>query len=272
MKKIFILLFMIFTLFLTGCDGGKVDLNYSNYTKDFKAYEMLELGFKYDKEVSNPYDSSCISMDAVISFNNKSVTVPMFYYESYERSLVEDVEKLSPTNINGWRLRYTPLESGTYTFKVKVKHGSKTMNYDLGSYNVLPGNKDANLRVSSDNVHLEFSNGNSFVGIGHNLCGWEWAGVDNMQGTYEYDKWFMNLKNNGANMTQFDLCEGDNIEWTYKENELPTSESFGGVNRYNQAAAWKMDYKVKTATDLGLYFRVSLFHWEDFGAVCSLCF
>lgn len=266
MKKVFLLIVSLFLFIVTGCDG-KIEspaLTYSNYSENHRAYDLLELGFVYEEEVANPYDSSEISMDAIITFNNKTISVPMFYYESYERSLNNDVEKLSPTNNNGWRLRYTPLEAGEYHIVAEVKDGTKIKKYELGTYNILAGNKDANLKVSSDKAHLEFSNGNSFVGIGHNLCGWEWAGVDNMQGTYEYDKWFTNLKMNGANMTQFDLCEGDNIEWTSIEYELPTSKDYNGVHYYNQQSSWKMDYKVKTATDLGLYFRFSLFHWEDF--------
>ena len=265
MKKIFIYILFVSIFVLTGCDRNTVVvLNYSNYSELHKAFEVLELGFEYDKEINNPYNSSEITMDAIITFNDKTVSVPLFYYESFERTLDNDVEKLNPTNNDGWRLRYTPLETGTYDIRVKVNHNKKTKSLYLGRYFINPGDKDGNLQVSSDKTHLEFSNGNSFVGIGHNLCGWEWAGVDNMQGTYEYDRWFTELVSNGANMTQFDLCEGDNIEWTNIDYELPTSTGYDGVNSYNQQAAWKMDYKVKTATDLGLYFRFTLFHWEDF--------
>ena len=122
MKKVFLLIVSLFLFIVTGCDG-KIEspaLTYSNYSENHRAYDLLELGFVYEEEVANPYDSSEISMDAIITFNNKTISVPMFYYESYERSLNNDVEKLSPTNNNGWRLRYTPLEAGEYHIVAEV--------------------------------------------------------------------------------------------------------------------------------------------------------
>ena len=72
------------------------------------------------------------------------------------------------------------------------------------------------------------------------------------------------MAQNGANLTQFDFCEGDQIEWTPCDNELPFSEDWKGLNEYNQQNAWKMDRRFQTAEELGIFFRLSLFHWEDF--------
>ena len=82
MKKIFLFILFFVSFTLISCDSSKqINLNYSNYTNPHQAYEVLELGFNYEKEVTNPYNSEEIAMDAVISFNNKTVSVPLFYYE-----------------------------------------------------------------------------------------------------------------------------------------------------------------------------------------------
>ena len=239
---------------------------YDSAGKGIRAFELLEVGFNGDSKEKNPYDSSAIKKDAIVHLpDGKSVTVPMFWYEEYERSLSYSVEELKPTGKSYWALRYTPTESGRYTVDVKTtKGGEVTVENGAYSVDVKPGDKDAFLRVADDRTHLEFSNGGAYTGIGHNLCGWEWAGEDNQAGTYDYDKWFTELKASGANMAQFDLCEGDNLEWTKAEGELPYASEYGGIGYYNQMAAWKTDYKVSACDALGLYYRFSLYHWEDF--------
>ena len=62
------------------------------------------------------------------------------------------------------------------------------------------------------------------------------------------------MAQNGANMAQFDFCEGDQIEWTPCANELPFSEDWKGLNEYNQQNAWKMDQRFQTAEELGIFF------------------
>ncbi len=254
----------------TACDegggNGEFRLVYNSAEGGVRAYDTIELGFDAGKEVDNPYDPQAYAVDAIVRCpDGSSVTAPMFWYVGYERSLQGDVEQLTPNGIARWTLRYTPTAAGEYTFDIRVtENGAARDTGTSVTVDVQPGNADAFLRVAEDKEHLEFSNGNSYVGIGHNLCGWEWAGDDNQAGTYDYDRWMTSLKESGANMTQFDLSEGDNIEWTALENELPYSDGYGGIGRYNAQAAWKADYKVKLCEDLGLYFRFTLFHWEDF--------
>ena len=250
-----------------GCEQqGEFRLVYNSAESGVRAYDTVELGFDAGKTVENPYDPQSYAVDAVIELpGGGSVTAPMFWYVGYERSLKGDVEQLTPNGIERWTLRYTPTAAGEYTFRIRVtENGTARDTGTSVTVNVAPGNADAFLRVAEDKERLEFSNGKSFVGIGDNLCGWEWAGDDNQAGTYDYDRWMTSLKESGANMTQFDLSEGDNIEWTALENELPYSDGYGGIGRYNAQAAWKADYKVKLCEDLGLFFRFTLFHWEDF--------
>ena len=122
------------------------------------------------------------------------------------------------------------------------------------SFTVTPSDRKGFLRVSArDPAYLEFSDGSPYLGIGHNLCGWEWGGTDNRLGTYEYDWWLSSMAQNGANLTQFDFCEGDQIEWTPCDNELPFSEDWKGLNEYNQQNAWKMDRRFQTAEELGIF-------------------
>lgn len=232
-------------------------------------YEKAEYGVKISLPADvNPYDSEQVSVSAYIeSPDGKSYSVPMFYYLQYQRRLVGSREELYACGDEQFRFRFTPRAQGEYKFYIKVvqngvvtrfpSEGHKTF-YARGS------SKDGFLRVAADNRHLQFDNGASFVGIGNNFCGWEWAGVDNMGGTFDYDRWFGNLAANGANMTQFDFSEGDQLEWTKAEGELEWSDEYNGLAYFNQKTAFKADYKAELCDRLGLYYRLTLFHWEDF--------
>lgn len=244
----------------------ELNIMYNSSKNGIKAFETLELGVDYDSDIKNPYDAEKFMMDALITLPDGSQeTVAMFWYEGYNRTIAGDVENLIANSNNYWMLRYTPKSSGTYNISVQItKNGKVAGKTKILTQKVSSGSKDAFLRPSMDKTHLEFENGRAFNGIGHNLCGWEWAGSDNQAGTYDYDKWLTQLKANGANMAQFDLCEGDNIEWTKKDGELAYSDGYNGIGHYNQQAAWKADYKAKMCEDLGIYYRFSLYHWEDF--------
>ena len=245
--------------------GRSAKTVYNSAESGLRAYETLELGVELPKTYKNPYDSAAVEVNAVIKHDGGEETVPMFWYEDYERSLVGGVEKLTETGRAFWMLRYLPKSAGEYRISVSVKeNGKKKYTDKVASVSVSAGNADGYLRVAADKTHLEFDNGEAFNGVGHNLCGWEFAGGDNMAGTYDYDRWLNELATNGANLVQFDLCEGDNLEWTRRDGELPYSEGYGGVRRFNPQTAWKTDYKVKSCESLGIYFRFSLYHWEDF--------
>lgn len=267
-----ILNFIVIISFLCfiGCSKqNDINVVYSNLD-NARSYELAEYGIRINNldDKINYYDSSDIILTAIItSPSGKTYNVPMFYYEECERRLEGSRENIINNGNGQFRFRFTPLEEGKYTYYINIVICGVVSRYPNNESNTFvcqPGNKNAFLKVSSDNMRLEFSNGQPFVGIGNNYCGWEWAGVDNMGGTYDYEKWFYELNNNGANMTQFDLCEGDQIEWTYSLDELNCSDEYEGIGIYSQKMSYKTDYKVQLADYLGLFYRFTIFHWEDF--------
>ena len=245
-----------------------MEVTYSNLERA-KMYELAEFGINFAlDEGINPYDSSQLNMYAFITDPAGQVyKVPMFYFQQYERHLSGEREYLDKVGNGEFRFRFTPRLDGEYKFFINcVMNGVQIRYPESGEdkFTVAPGTDDGFLQVADDRTHLEFDNGAPYVGIGHNLCGWEFAGVDNMAGTYEYERWMHELSFNGANMIQFDLSEGDNLEWTKIDNELEYSDDYNGLAYFNQKMAFKTDYKVNLADELGLFYRFTLFHWEDF--------
>jgi hypothetical protein len=278
--------------------------------------EMYEVTFTVNREFANPYDSERVEVnayfllpdgvegengaDTVNETGNEDgsgadtgngtgskngteegnrVLVPGFWYEGYTRKLVNGIEFLEHNKITGWKVRFTPRQSGQYLFHIEIKDHKKNEKLrfpETGDIEFLciPSENRGFLEVSStDNSYLEYENGGLFIGLGHNLCGWEWPGrdnsvawrgTDNLKGTYEYDEWLEQLAENMANLTQFDFSEGGQLEWTSVSDELPWSGEWGSLKRYNQQVAWKMDYIIQKAEGLNIFFRLALCHWEDF--------
>lgn len=254
----------------TACKGGGPTVRevYSNLD-NAQMYELAEIGVEIDLDENiNVYDASQINVAACIEDEQgNSYNVPMFWYEEYSRRLNGQREVLTKVGEGQFRMRFTPRSAGEYTYYISIVRNGVASRYPeegTRSFSVKPGTKDAFLTVSDDHRHLEYDNGSPFVGIGNNFCGWEWAGDDHLDGTYGDDRWFQQLAANGGNMTQFDLCEGDQLEWTREDGELEWSDCYNGLGYYNQKIGFKTDYKVNLADELGLFYRLTLYHWGDF--------
>jgi len=261
--------------------GPHAVLSWSDNTEDGRVerngkYEAL---FSTDAVYSNYDDPDIVEVNAHVSDpNGNMVLIPAFWYVGYKRTLEGTKEKLVPDGIEGWKIRYTPRMAGTYTYYLEIadKVAHQNIRYPAGqetlAFTSLAADHRGFLQPSTaDPAYLEYDDGSFFLGIGHNLAGWEWdgrtaigTGDDNRGGTYDYDRWMTSLSEQGGNLTQLDFAEGDQLEWTYQEGELPYSQDWNGLTRMNPQTAWKMDYRFAKAEELGLYFRVTLSHWEDF--------
>ena len=218
------------------------------------AFEKFEAAFAFEKVFEHPYCPEEVDLKAyILKPNGDQKQISGFWYEGFQRVLRNGREILISTLEKDWRIRYSAQVPGEYRYYVTLLDKKRHRSYrypEKGelSFTVTPSDRKGFLRVSArDPAYLEFSDGSPYLGIGHNLCGWEWGGTDNRLGTYEYDRWLSSMAQNGANLTQFDFCEGDQIEWTPCDNELPFSEDCKGLNEYNQQNAWKMDRRFQTA-------------------------
>src|SRR4051812_39818828 len=219
---------------------------------------LYEAGFTLRREFANPYDPDQVTVNAhIILPDGSTQEIALFWCQDYTRALVKGEEILRRAGTPEWRLRFTPRQVGRYSYEIVVRDHSldgAIFRFGTFSFSATPSHYPGFLRCSpADPAYLQFEDGECFVGIGHNLCGWEWGGSDNRRGTFEYDEWLGALADNGANMAQFDFCEGDQIEWTYHPTELPFSSDWGGLVRYNQQTAWKMDQRLRRAAELGIY-------------------
>ncbi|MCX6854159.1 MAG: DUF5060 domain-containing protein, partial [Verrucomicrobia bacterium] len=226
-----------------------------------------------NKSWENPYDCiHQIELNAYFRSPGGEISkVPGFWYEGFSRSLHGNTEHLQATQVNGWKFRFSPMATGEYRYHIEIidhENNHSTLRYPTEgflTFTSMPSSDKGFVAVGkTDPKYLEYEDGSPYIGLGHNLLGWEWSGSRNTAGTYDFDRWLDRMSQNKANMAQFDFCEGDQLEWTRNPTELPYSSSWQGLGRYNQKVAWKMDHIISKAEQLGIFFRLCFSHWEDF--------
>lgn len=151
-------------LILTACSTGnarypqgsavKVSVEQKN-TEQVKKYEKLELtinmkNVRYD----NPYDPADIDLYAVfISPTGKNIKINGFY-DNYKGA-------------DKWKIRFSPSETGTYSYKVVVNDGSQSAESESSSFAALDSEHHGWIRPSVNNPHyFSHDDGTSYYGVG----------------------------------------------------------------------------------------------------------
>jgi hypothetical protein len=212
--------------------GGPTVSNVHANAETVGRYEKFELTFDVTDTVATnpyfPYDpdppagvpaSVGISVDGLFSNDDwaTSVVQPAFLYQDYQRKCIgaeeEDFcrywdgqgyrsgrEWLYPIGDPVWKIRFAPLKTGIWRYRIRVTDDWGTTYYpaegDL-SFVVLPSDDPDNhgfVRVSStDSGYFEFSDGTPFIGVGHN------SGFEKERYTYSVDEDMQRFEDNRVN-------------------------------------------------------------------------
>lgn len=241
----------------------------------FQTWSMLELGFDLDGTAGlNPFDPDQVAVDALITGpDGKTMRRPAFYFQPYTRSLDEnETEILTPAGRGGWRLRFTPLQPGTYRWKLLVRAKNRPPAETAEhSIQVQTGKPHGFVRVAAaDGNFFETADGRWFNPIGEHIhspfdrrsSALLNAPLPPPSGTFIYDRYFDKLSRNGGNsvivwMSSWWLA----VEWT------PAWKGFFGLTDYHLANAWRLDYLLDQAAKQDLYILLMLDNHGKF----SLC-
>ncbi len=207
----------------------------------------VQRAFGLPPSYDNPFDP--VEVDIAADFGTPSdgtVTVPGFYCVPYERSQGGGGEEvLTPSGGGTFRVRFAPQgEVGTYGYAVTVTDSLGTREIGSGTFEVTASSKPGYVRRSeSAPLYFEFDSGDPYFAIGENIC-WPGAG-----GTYDYDAWLGALAAEGGNYLRLWLIN----EWNMLglEHLERTPGDGNGLGRYDQEAAWRIDYILDLADELG---------------------
>lgn len=140
------MLTLIVLPFLLASSEAKA-LSFTNidYEPVVDAYTLQEISFDIDQEFSNPYNPEQINIWATITKEGgKSISQPAFWWEEYLPNA--EAGSYEATDEDGWKLRFTPRHTGTYTVQLHgIPNGGSTSSASSFSFTVMEGD-DSSLR------------------------------------------------------------------------------------------------------------------------------
>ena len=213
-------------------------------------WQRLEFCVTNVPAATNPFDPDQIRLDATFNLpSGKTMTVPAFWYQGYQRGLSGSYEYLTAVGSPQWRLRFTPPEPGAYSVSLAIQ----TNNHPYGSpvatnFTVPAGDVPANsgyMQVATNRQYFQTGDGQAVRLIGMN-CGWPGG-----RGTYDYDDWFPAMQAAGMNFGRILVTP-----WSFG---LETESN--SLNHYRLDRAWQLDYVFQQAEQHKLWLELCIeFH------------
>lgn len=210
-------------------------------------WQRLEFQITNVPAATNPFDPDLIRLDATFNLpSGRSLTVPAFWFQGYQRFLSSNTEFDAPLGAPGWRLRFTPPETGSYSLSLQIfTNGQPYLTPFITTFNVpatTPPLRFGYVGIAAGNRYFQTSDGQGLPLKGQNI-GWP-----SSRGTFDYDTWFASAQAAGENFARV---------WMW-----PTS--FGievaatNLDNYALAPAWQLDYVLQLAEQRGIYLQLAL--------------
>ncbi|MBN2301148.1 MAG: DUF5060 domain-containing protein [Lentisphaerae bacterium] len=237
--------------------------------KNVHCYEKFELDFQLNRMFRNPYDPNEIDVMIEIKDPNGGIMRhPGYYHEPWEIKLAQDGEVADRSGLPGWRVRCAPKRIGRHSWTVLAVHGLETASVS-GEFTCIAPRTPGFVMVSkSDPRFFEFSNGDYYYPIGHNIRSpsdmrpgiyqddvLENASWADRLGIMAYAKWFKTMKQHGENFSRIWITPWwCGLEW----NENHTG--YYGLGYYNQANAARLDTILELAEKENIYINLETMH------------
>ncbi|MEM1557575.1 MAG: DUF5060 domain-containing protein [Thermoproteota archaeon] len=225
-------------------------ISFSQSAREITLYSKFEITLQVEANFTNPFDPSEIDIFAIFqSESGLKYYVPAFYYQEYNRTRRGNRELLRVFGKPVWKIRFTPCETGKYTFKVSSRNPGNINNV-TGEFNVIPSTNGGFVRVcEEDRRFFKLDNGQPIFFTGINL-GW-YTGEN---GTYDYERWFKKMNENGINLARIWMASWSfAIEW----------EKLG---YYDLKKAWMLDWILNEAEKNNIYIILCLINHGQFSA------
>ncbi|HLH56126.1 MAG TPA: DUF5060 domain-containing protein [Verrucomicrobiae bacterium] len=210
-------------------------------------WQTLEFRIDNLPAVSNPFDPAVIKVDAgFVLPSGRTVIVPAFWYQNYQRALSGGSESLNAVGGPEWRLRFVPPEPGAYSVSVTVLTNSQSAgpafgtNFTVGTQG--PAGRFGYVQIAPGRQYFQTGDGQPLKLIGENVC---WPGN---RGTFDYDSWFGAMQNAGENYARMWMCPW----WLGIETDS------NSLTHYRLDRAWQLDYVLHLAEQRGIYLLLCL--------------
>ena len=216
MKKSFVLALLLGIITL---GHAKPQISGISFPSSVGLFDLYEISFQMGS-YTNPYDPDVIDVQAVFTApDGRTFTVNGFYYEGYTFEQHHTYQKSHPdTRSNGWKVRFTPNQTGTWHFTLRATDKKGKVNMD--SYGSTPFefrcntvNKASGFITTANAKYLKREtvvNGKrgqrSFFPIGPNVAWYtckSYYDFNTEYGIYEYERRIDSLAGNANYMRVF---------------------------------------------------------------------
>ncbi len=250
-----------------------------SYPSSVNLFDLYEISFSLGQQYSNPYDPDTISVYAVFTApDNSTRTVNGFYYEGYTFLQNGGCEEATPNpTTNGWRIRFTPTQTGMWVFSIhaKDKNGETVLQRPLGAeYSftcLLVTNAEGFISVANPRFLKRdvVRNGNrydhSFFPIGPNVAWYECGDLQCPGGIFDYEKYVDSLDGKGNYMrlwiNRFHSISLYGPEYTQQVGGQPVVYFDSTLNQKDAA---ELDYIITYAAQHDVSVMLSIFTFGDF--------
>ena len=213
-------------------------------------WQRLEFTVGNVPPVGNPFDSDRIRLDATITFpSGRTLVVPAFWYQGFQLSLSGGNEQDVPVGTGGWRFRFTPPESGSYSLSLTIQtNGQPFGGPVITNFSVPPSPpplRSGYVGIAPSRQYFQTGDGQPLRLVGENVA---WG---NGPGTFSYDTWFSHMQSAGENYARIWMCP-----WEFGIETTANSRT-----NYSLRAAWQLDQVLQLAEQRGIYVLLCLdFH------------
>src|SRR5262249_30093287 len=151
--------------------------------------------------VTNPFDPANITVDATFTPpSEKAITVPAFWYQDYQRSRPAGKEQLTATNSPGWRLRYTPTETGVCALSLIIRTNGQLAGAPVNTNFTVPVTplpaRYGYVSAATNKMYFQTGDGQALPLRGENVA------FGTPSGTYDYDVYLPAMAAAGENFTR----------------------------------------------------------------------
>jgi hypothetical protein len=211
-------------------------------------YGRLELTVGLGATYDNPFDPEDVALDAVFKApSGKELAVPGFFMVCHRRLVSDGAEVMIPEDSGTWRVRFSPVEKGRYTWRLKLRDRSGETTGGEGTFEAVDAQSRGFVRKSKVDPHyLAFDDGQGYFPIGHNLPIYHTTGQlgDEAMRKFaaakeNFNRWWMS-------------CSGFGIEWC---------DTLGW---YRQDVSARVDMILDLAGELGLFYMMCMDTHQDF--------
>jgi hypothetical protein len=215
-------------------------------------YQKAEVQIELKSNWNNPYSTSEIALDMLItSPSGKKLILPCFY------------ESGNSGETSIWKARFTPRETGVYNYQFELKEKGKVVSTGPKTEFKVNATKAKGFLNPNDLWTFRYDNGELFRGIGENIC-WESRDEDDSKyfeslhedKRFNYDYMLKKLSANGGNYFRVWMIYWNlPVDWNTVKNN---SRYQNTTSAYNESGMKRMDWLVNLCDSLGIHMMVAL--------------